>query len=391
MANKKTRREFIELGLKTGIAIPFLFSGLYGCNSATKQEQESATTDTDSKKLNILILGGTSFLGPHQIAYAMSRGHSISTFTRGKTLPSVHIELFKDVERLIGDRKDNLKALEGRKWDVVIDNSGRDTEWTRKTAELLKDNCELYVYTSSTGVFYPYLGGDFKESDKVLLEEPENVSKEEELEYWYGVMKATSEQEAIRHFGEDRTIIVRPTYMIGPADKSNRFIHWPIRLSKGGEILVPGKSDDKVQYIDVRDVAEWMIRLIETKTTGTFNAVGPNSTETMHTFMDKAKQSFDVDSSFVKIDDYDFLKAQNIYYIVPWIIAEGNNIGSAKISNAKAKANGLTFRPLTTSIKDTHDWWNSDAVSQEQRDAVEQDPKSILQREASIIQTWKAR
>ncbi|MEL6656037.1 MAG: NAD-dependent epimerase/dehydratase family protein [Bacteroidota bacterium] len=387
---KQSRRTFVESAIKSAVALPLVLSGLYSCESQPKEDSEEASSE--NKKLSILILGGTSFLGPHQIAYALERGHSISTFTRGKTKPTVHAELFDQVEQLIGDRQDNLTALHDRKWDVVIDNSGRDVEWTKATAQLLKDNCDLYVYTSSTGVYYPYVDSDFIESSTVLMEEPEGLTDEDEkIEYWYGVMKAQSEQEAIKAFGAENTIVVRPTYMIGPADKTDRFIHWPIRLSKGGETMVPGKAGDAIQYADVRDVAEWMIRLIEERNTGTFNAVGPKEQQDIRAFMEEAQGAFEVASSFVHIDDYDFLMENDIYYLVPWIMPTGNNAGSAKISNKKAKANGFTLRPLTKTIQDTHQWWNSDAITQEKRDEVEQNPESVLQREAAIIAAWKAR
>ena len=390
MANSKSRRKFIELGLKVGITLPFLTPVLSSCIS--KQEDEETNTNLVPEKLKILILGGTSFLGPHQIAYAISRGHSISIFTRGKTKPSIHKSLFNKVEQLIGNRENDLTALYNRKWDVVIDNSGHNAEWTKKSAELLKENCELYLYTSSTGVFYPYVNSDFKEDSKVNLIEPVGITDEEvKLEYWYGTMKANSELEAIKQFGIDNTIIVRPTYMIGPADKSNRFIHWPIRLERGGEIMIPGKVDDMVQYIDVRDVAEFMIRLIEDKKGGTYNAVGPSTGQNIYSFAEEAKKTFNVEASFTKIDDYDFLIEHNIHYIVPWVMPIGNNEGSSKINNQKGKENGLKFRPLTESVKDTFEWWNSDAVSQKQRDEVELDPESILVREKSILKKWKTK
>ncbi|WP_411768279.1 NAD-dependent epimerase/dehydratase family protein [Winogradskyella sp. A3E31] len=391
MKNSTSRREFIKTGAKAGIAVPLLLTGLSSCISGNEEKKEKSLPATKKKGLRILILGGTSFLGPHQIAYSIERGHSISTFTRGKTEPTVHKDLFKNVEQLIGDREDNLTALQNRKWDAVIDNSGRNAEWTKRSAELLKENCDLYLYTSSTGVYYPYLKSNYKETDQVLLKEPEAVAEEEKLEYWYGVMKANSELEAINQFGKDRTIVVRPTYMIGPADKSNRFIHWPIRLSKGGEVLVPGKADDMVQYMDVRDVAEWMIRLIENKNTGTFNAVGPKEQQNMYSFVEEAKKAFSTDNSLVKIDDYDFLKEKNIYHIVPWIMPTEKNKGSAKVNNEKAIVNGLSFTPLAKTVKDTYDWWTSDAVSEEQREKVESDPKSVLAREEPILEEWKAR
>ncbi|MEM6719339.1 MAG: NAD-dependent epimerase/dehydratase family protein [Bacteroidota bacterium] len=388
MSKKQSRRAFIELGLKAS-AFSMLMPTLLSCN--TQAEKKEKVADTTAQKLKILILGGTSFLGPHQIAYALERGHSVSTFTRGKTKPTIYKDLFDKVEQLIGDREDNLTALENRKWDVVIDNSGRKVEWTKKTAQLLKENCGLYVYTSSTGVYYPYTQSNSKEDDTVLLELPENYNADFKMVYDYGIMKANSELAAIAEFGAEKTIVVRPTYMIGPSDKTNRFIHWPIRLSKGGEILVPGKETDKVQYVDVRDVAEWMIRLAEDKKSGTYNAVGPKDPQNMYAFIEEAAKTFTVTSSFVKIDDYDFLQENGIEYIVPWIMPLPDLLGSAKINNDKAKNNGLTFRPLQKTVKDTYDWWNSEAVSQEQRDAVEKNPDSILAKEQSIIEKWKAR
>lgn len=389
MDKNTSRRKFLEFGLKAGIVIPFAGASFYGCISRPKKDEinEKAL----SKKLNILILGGTSFLGPHQIAYAIGRGHSITTFTRGKTKPTVHKALFDKVEQLVGDREDDLTALKNRKWDAVIDNSGRKSEWTKKSAALLKENCGIYLYTSSTGVYYPYIDSDFKESSKVLQKIPDGIHQELLLEYDYGVMKANSEQEAINQFGFDRTIVVRPTYMCGPADRTDRFIHWPLRLKKGGEIMIPGKKEDPVQYIDVRDVAEWMIRLIEEKKSGTYNAVGPKKAQGIQDFVVEAQKTFDVESSFVQVDDYEFLKDNQLYYTIPWIMPTENNIGSALIKNQKAIENGLVFRPLTTSIKDIYDWWFSDAVSDERREKFEANTNSVLAREQDILKKWKMR
>lgn len=378
MENSKSRRDFIKKSIAAGIAIPILGTSILAC------ETEKA------KKLKILILGGTSFLGPHQIAYALKRGHSVSTFTRGKTTPSVHKELFNQVEQLIGDRVDNLKALEKGEWDVVIDNSGRNVKWTTDTAKLLKNRVKLYLYTSSTGVYYPYLSENITEETTTLTKEPEIIENEDEkLEYWYGVMKTNSENAVIKAFGADRTIIARPTYMFGPGDKTNRFIHWPVRLAKGSEVLVPGKTDDLVQYADVRDVAEFMIRLAENNITGKFNIAGPIEQQTMLAFVNEAKDAFDIDTTLIPINDYDFLQQNGISYLVPWIPPIGKNYGSSKAANKKAIAAGLTFRDLKTSIKEMHDWWYSDAMTQEERDKFEKDPKGILMREQEILKKWK--
>jgi 2'-hydroxyisoflavone reductase len=372
------RRDFIKKSLLASATIPLLSQSLLSC------------TSLEHKKLSILILGGTSFLGPHQIKYALERGHKVSIFTRGKTIPNVNTNVFGEVEHLVGDRENNLSALENRKWNVVIDNSGRNVEWTRKTAQLLKDSCDFYIYTSSTGVYFPYTKANLNEENKVLLKVPETLEDEMlKMEYDYGVMKANSEQETIKAFGKDRSIIIRPTYMFGPGDKTDRFIHWPIRLAKEGEILVAGKKDDPVQYIDVRDVAEFMIRLAEQKNYGTYNAVGPTNKESMYDFVDKTKGTFDVKNDFVYIDDYDFLNENKIYYIVPWIMQDKYNYGSVRINNSLAKENGLVFRNLKTSIKETHDWWYSDNLTDERRAKFEQRKGSILVSEKELIKKWK--
>ena len=154
--------------------------------------------------------------------------------------------------------------------------------------------------------------------------------------------------------------------------------------------MVPGKNIDPVQYIDVRDVAEWMIRLAEEKLTGTYNAVGPKNPQTMQEFIDNAKVAFDVESTFVNIDDYDFLKESNVPYLIPWIMPEGNNYGTARINNQKGIKNGLTFRDLKDSVKDTYRWWISDSLTNERRNKFElKKADAILLREKSIIENWK--
>lgn len=378
---KATRRDFVKKSGQVVLAVPLLGSSLL-----------SFDLIQNIKPLNILLLGGTSFLGPHQIAYALSRGHSVSTFTRGKSKPTVHHDKFENVQQLIGDRENDLSAIEKGDWDLVIDNSGRKTEWTRKTAQLLKDRASLYMYTSSTGVYYPYLKESVDEGDAVLLKEPNiKMDDESKLEYGYGVMKATSEEETIKAFGKDRSIIVRPTYMMGPGDKTDRFIYWPVRLSKGGEMLIPGKAEDPVQYIDVRDVAQFMIHLAENNLTGTFNTAGPEKAQGIHRFAEVIRPTFENDISYMYIDDYDFLRKNELPYLIPWIMPTRNNYGTARINNNKALKNGLKCRDLKQSIRDTLTWWNSEALAQERRDKYENNPAGLLEREAKILSNWKAK
>ena len=387
--SSQSRRKFLKKSMVIGAMAPMIIPSL---SSAQADSQDQNPANKPLHPLKILILGGTSFLGPHQIAYAMSRGHSITTFTRGKTLPTIHKNLFRDVEQLIGDRQDNLEALRGLKWDAVIDNSGHREEWTRDSAALLKDNVETYLYTSSTGVYYPYLGSNIKEDTQPVLQVPSGITDYQKGEYGYGVMKALSEIEARNIYGDSRTIIVRPTYMMGPADQTDRFTYWPVRLSRGGEVMVPGKPEDPVQFIDVRDVAEYMIRLIESKSTGTSNAVGPTSKMDMMAFVHGAHAAFSTPVTFVSVPDYDFLeKKYGILDLIPWIAPVGDNYGSARINNELCVSNGIAYRPLAQSVFDIFEWWNSEAVSEDRRLKMISGENAVMAREKEILSDWKKR
>jgi 2'-hydroxyisoflavone reductase len=320
------------------------------------------------------------------VRYALERGHSVSIFTRGRTEPSLFKDAFDHVEHLIGDRVDNLEALEGRSWDVVIDNSGARTEWTRSSAELLKDHVGSYLYVSSTGVYYPYLTteiGEDTEVDMVDASGGENGSAA------YGVMKATSEAAAREAFGDDRTLVIRPGYIVGPADRSDRFTYWPVRFHRGGEILVPGMKTDRVQMIDVRDLTEWMIHLVEEKASGVFNATGPGFPLTMEEFAYGMRATTSAELSWAWIQDYEFLQEHRLTFAIPWLMPVDDHVGSQRIDVSRAVASGLVYRPMAETAMDTLEWWLSDAVTDERR----ADPRFVLtpEREQEILEAWKAR
>lgn len=383
-----SRRSFISTGVKAAVLVPF--SGLPLSGIAYANQTNIKLINEGTQALDILILGGTSFLGPHQIAYALKRGHRITTFTRGKTKPTVHEDVFSKVEQLTGDRENNLEALKGRKWDAVIDNSGRKVEWTRATAELLKEHVEHYMYTSSVSVYYPYYKDNLKENEPLVLKVPENVEDDDEkYTYDYGVMKANSEIVARSIFGEDRSIIIRPTFMMGPADRTNRFMYWPTQLAKDGEVIIPGKASDPVQFIDVRDIAEWMIRLLENKTTGTFNAAGPGTSMGIEEFVHKAHAKFDSKVNFVNIDNYEFLRSQNLFFQAPWILQSEKYYGMSRVNIDAAIGSGLTYRPLANSMFDTYNWWYSKGVGQERRATFDADPNELHNRQGAILQQWR--
>jgi 2'-hydroxyisoflavone reductase len=371
---RSTRREFLETTMGAAAA-----AGL----SRLSLRARSRRVGFGAPRLRVVILGGTSFLGPHLVHVLLEHGHQVATFTRGRTQPGIYAELFEKVERLIGDRGGDLKALAGRPWDAVIDDSGQQVEWARDSARLLKDTARLYLYVSSTGVYHPYRTIDIPEDGPVLL--ADDPPRERPT---YGVMKALSERAVQAEFG-DRAIVVRPQYIVGPADRSDRFTYWPVRVDRGGTMLVPGKQNDPVQYIDVRDLTEWMVRLLENGTTGVFNAVGPEAPLTMAEFVYGLRAVTAKPVRWVWADDYDFLRAHRLEYAIPWLLPEGDSLGAARINNRRALAAGLTFRPLAVTVRDTLDWWYSPLVSDDRR----QRARFVLtpEREAEILADWAAR
>jgi len=340
--------------------------------------EASAATPRAGRSLEILVLGGTGFIGPHFVRLAVSRGHKVSIFTRGRH----DAELPPDVERLQGDRNGQLDALKGRKWDAVVDDSATNPVWVGLSTELLKDAAGAYMFTSSTGVYYPYLARGIDETKPVRLEavDPKDGSEA------YGVAKAKCEQIVMKAFGR-RGIVVRPTYIVGPGDTTDRFPYWPVRLARGGEVLAPGHADDPMQLIDVRDLADFMVHVLETDQRGTYNLAGPKQPLTARRFYEEAAKALDAKVEYTFVDDYDFLIAHKIFEAIPWALLKGNDYGMMSVKNDKAIAAGLTFRPLATTVRDTLAWWPT--VPQARRD----NPKFAIspETEAKALADWHAK
>lgn len=367
-----TRREFLKTTAAAGGAL------LAGTSSAAaKVQHPSSGSPAKDAQLSILVLGGTGFIGPHLVRHAVARGHQVTIFTRGRR----DAELPDGVIRLVGDRNGQLGALEGKRWDAVIDDSATNPDWVKLSTELLKDSGQ-YSFTSSTGVYYPYLQRGLDESAAPETE----VRDTNDGSATYGVSKARCEAQVRSVFG-DRGIVVRPTYIVGPGDTTDRFPYWPVRLSRGGEVLAPGRRDDPVQIIDVRDLADFMIKLVEEKRSGIYNVAGPRSTLTMPSFLEQARDAINADVRFVWVDDYAFLTEHKITYSVPWVMLQGNNRGHTSVSNARAVAAGLNFRPLATTVRDTLAWWPT--VPDARRDA----PRFAIttEQEAQALAAWKSR
>lgn len=331
-----------------------------------------------AKALDVLVLGGTGFIGPHLVRHAVGRGHRVTIFTRGRR----DADLPGEVVRLKGDRNGDLKSLEAKTWDVVVDDSATNPDWVRLSTALLKGNVGRYLFTSSTGVYYPYLSRGLDETSPVRLEVDD--PKDESLKF--GVAKANCERVVRDAFG-DRGVVVRPTYIVGPGDTTDRFPYWPQRLARGGEVLAPGRRDDPVQFIDVRDLAEFMVRLLEDGRSGVYNVVGPKATTTMPEFLEQARAALGPDASFTHVDDYDFLTQHKIEEAIPWAMLKGSDLGMMSIRHERAEAAGLKYRPLAETVRDTAAWWPT--VPEARRKS----PKFAItpEQEKEALAAWRAR
>lgn len=303
-------------------------------------------------KKKILILGGTRFLGPALVAAARARGHTLTLFNRGKTNPG----RFPDLEQLHGDRDGHIEALAGRKWDAVIDTSGYVPRIVKASATLLAPNVGHYVFVSTISVYGNVDKPTDEDSPVAQLKEPtESVSGGS-----YGPLKALCEKAAEAAM-PGRVTVVRPGLIVGPDDPTDRFTYWPVRIARGGEVLAPGAPSDPVLYIDVRDLAEWMIRLVERRTTGVFNALGPAGTLGVGAFVDGIKRGVGGDARFTFVDAK-FLDENGVHPwtdMPVWVPPSGDDAYMGRISRARAVKAGLTFRPVADTARDTLAWWRT--------------------------------
>ena len=233
------RRRFLKTSLLGGAVVAA------GCTREADTQQDAEPELSDP--LKILILGGTGFIGPHMVREALRRGHEVSLFNRGRT----NNELFPDLKLFKGDRNNGLQALEGGKWDAVVDNSGYVPRYVEDSARLLSAAVSHYLYISTISV-YAVSPVPITEESPLATMEDETV--EEVTGESYGPMKALCEQRVMAEVGADRTTVLRPTYICGPGDRTDRYTYWPVRTMCGGEMLWPGTPEDDIQIIDVRDL-----------------------------------------------------------------------------------------------------------------------------------------
>ena len=335
---------------------------------------------TAPKSLNILILGGTGFIGPHEINYARSRGHNITMFNRGKTAP----DMFPEVETLIGDRDDQLDSLKGRDWDAVIDNSGFFPRHARLSAELLHGHVGQYMFVSSISAYAESLTVDDDEFSAAygVMDDP---TDESEYIYGpnYGPRKALCEQEVTKVFG-DKAINIRPGIITGTGDRTERLRHWLRRMQAGNEILVPGVKDLPVQYIDAADMCGWMIRMLEDGSgSGPYNAVGAEEPYRAQPLLEGLSDATGSSSTLTWID-WEWIrkeKSEDPNY-GPWYGA--GPIPFMQVNNDRALATGLTFRPIADTAKDMIANLDEHPVPEGRRAGF--DPET----EAALLKKWHA-
>lgn len=335
--------------------------------------------------MTILVLGGTGFLGPHFVEAARRKGHKLTLFNRGKTNPERFADAqYDDIEQLQGDRKTDMKALDNRrKWDAVLDTSAYIPADVARSTKLLDDRVGQYLLVSTVSVYAKMDTPNQDENAPLALLANPNVT--EVTGETYGGLKALCEAAARKQMA-DKLTVVRPGLIVGPGDNTDRFTYWPARADRGGEILAPGTPGDPTQFIDVRDLAEFLLHLLEQRTFGTFNADAPAGKLTMGAVLDASQRAAGKTSKVTWVPA-DFLEKHGVspWQDMPvWIPPVGEYAGFGRVSSAKAQAAGLTYRPLDATTADTLGYWR--ALPGERR----ANPKAGLSmaREAEVLQAW---
>ena len=389
-----SRRDFLAGTAAAGLGVG-LGGTLSGCEAGPKSDGASGTKDLPAgsqeipraeQPLRILILGGTAFLGPAEVDYALARGHSVTLFNRGQTNP----HLYPDVEKLVGDRATpDYSALEGREWDAVIDNSANVASWVQDASAVLKDTASRYLFVSSISAHKDNsIVGQTEDGPVFSREEyDEVIASEAGMGQAFGPNKAQAERDTFEAFGEGG-IVVRPGLIVGPGDRSHRFTYWPVRIDRGGEILAPGDGTDFTQIVDVRDLGAFLVKLVEDEASGTFLATGPETPLTMAEMLYGIRATTASHVSFTWVES-EFLQEHEVggWMEMPcWVHPSEEMRGFSAYDCSKAFAAGLDCRPLAETAVATLEWWKSLPEDQQtMRTGI--DPE----KEARVLAAWHAR
>lgn len=340
--------------------------------------------------MKLLILGGTRFVGRHLVTAALERNHDVTLFNRGKH-PSAALT---SVETIHGDRTSDLAKLQGRRWDAVIDTCGYLPRIVKASAEILSHAVDAYVFISSLSVYADFSVFGMEETAPLAgltseqLEEAYKIDSSGQASAvtygaMYGGLKALCEQ-AAEEVMPNRVFIIRPGLIIGPDDYTDRFTYWVVRVARGGEVLAPGRPDRYVQFIDVRDLSEWTVRMIERKETGVYNANGLPNNLTMEKVLEECKMVSDSDASFTWVSD-NFLMREKVapWSEMPlWMPEEDapHRKGFMFINCDKAIGSGLSFRHLNDTIKETLTWREANHLNEELKAGIDPDKEQRLLR-----------
>lgn len=328
--------------------------------------------------LKILILGGTNFLGPHLVEELQGRGHEVTLFNRGTQSPL----LFSNIETLQGNRDGDLNALQNRWWDAIIDTSGHLPRLVEDSSKILSKATNHYTFISTIGVYENFNSLNINES--YSLARLEDATKEEIDEKTYGALKASCEN-VIEQYFPNRCLVIRPGLIVGPRDPTHRFSYWPLRTRDGGEILAPGSPQQNLQFIDVRDLAKWIVSMVEKQSTGIYNATGPEKPFSFEKFLKICSQTCEKEASFTWVNE-DFLIENGVQDWVElplWLSYKRHMPGFLNVDVRKAIQAGLTFRPLEDTISTIIEW-----EKQNQKDGVQIGMDRI--KEQVLLKKWNA-
>lgn len=388
-----TRKDFLKLSAAAGGALGL---GMRPDNAAGAEphgldpfdhEQRPAdrwgarTVQEAPRRLEVLILGGTGFIGPFQVRSALDRGHNVTLFNRGSGSA-----LFPYLETLVGDRNGDYESLRGRRWDVVIDNATSQPHWVEMAAEFLKDSVDQFMFVSSRSAYSDLSSVPMTSAAPTWTYESAGLQPGDRLPY--GLAKAESERAAERIM-PGRTTIVRPGLIIGPGDETDRFTYWPVRIHRGGEVLAPGDGTDPIQIIDVRDLTDFMVRLAEDATMGQFNGVGPRTPRPIAELLYGIRAVTTTETSFTWVPQ-DFLAQHGIrpYAEMPvWRPPTPGNEGFARFDLTPEVEAGLTFRPLAVTARDTLEYHLSRPAERQ----AELRSGLSAEREVEVLRAWHAR
>jgi 2'-hydroxyisoflavone reductase len=338
-----------------------------------------ALSSMDSRrKLKILLLGGTGFIGPHIVERAISRGHDVTLFNRGRS----NTDLFPEVRKLKGDRDNDLDALKTGRWDVVIDNSGYVPRHVKDSAAVLQDSVGRYLFTSSISAYdfsrkeFPYRPG----SELVPWTNPDS----EDAGVHYSEFKAECERR-VQAIYADRATVVRPTFIVGPGDTSERFTWWVDRIYRGGEVLAPGNPDTNSTLIDVRDLAAFYIRLAEDDRAGEFNASGPAEKFSFGSMLNGIRTTSKTNANFHWVTSAFLAEQGVIWHELPLWGFIDDGVTELTIENQSSIAAGLEFRSFNVTTQDTIDWYRQLPGEEQKFTRVGIDPF----KEARVLAAWR--